>query len=71
MEKREQCEQCEIGRMIRQCRRYLLAPLTGNKEGCKKRMVVRVGPTPIRYPVSSISSPMNSAREVGWDIIIY
>ncbi len=68
MEKREQCE---TGLMIHQCRCYLLAPLTGNKEGCKERMVVRVGPTPIQYPVSTISSPMDSARGVGWDIFIY
>ncbi len=36
------------------CGRYLLAPLTGNKEGSKGLMVLRVKPTPTRFPTNSL-----------------
>ncbi len=36
------------------CGRYLLAPLTGNKEGSKGLMVLRVRPTPTRFPVNNL-----------------
>ncbi len=42
------------------CGRYLLAPLTGNKEGSKSLMVLPVGPTPIRFPTSSLYTSMDS-----------
>ncbi len=39
---------------------YLLAPLTGNKEGSKELMVLRVKPTLTRLPTNSLYAPMNS-----------
>ncbi len=40
--------------------RYLLAPLNGNKEGCKCLMVLRVKPTLIRFPTNSFHTPMDN-----------
>ncbi len=44
------------------CRRYLLAPLTGNKEGSKGLMVLRVKPTPTRCPTNSLDAQMDNTR---------
>ncbi len=41
------------------CGRYLLAPLTGNKEGCKCLIELRVKPTPTRFPTNSLYVPMD------------
>ncbi len=43
-----------------QCGRFLLAPLSGNKEGSKSRMVLRVRPTLTQLPTSIIYTPMDS-----------
>ncbi len=42
------------------CGRYLLAPLTGNKEGSKCLMVLRVKPTPTGFPINSLYTPMDN-----------
>ncbi len=44
------------------CRRYLLAPLTGDKEGRKSLMVLRVKPTPTRLPTNSLYTPMDNTH---------
>ncbi len=38
------------------CGQYLFAPLTGNKEGRKGLMVLRVKPTPTRFPTNSLNT---------------
>ncbi len=40
--------------------RYLLAPLTGKKEGSKNLTVLRVKPTPTRFPTRSVYTPMDN-----------
>ncbi len=40
--------------------RYLLAVLTGNKEGSMGLVVLRVRPTPTRFPINSLYTPMDS-----------
>ncbi len=42
------------------CGRYLLAPLTRNKEGSMWLMVLRVRPTPTRFPTNILYSPVDS-----------
>ncbi len=42
------------------CGRYLIAPLTGNKEGSKCLLVLRVKPTPTRFPTNSLYTPMDN-----------
>ncbi len=42
------------------CGHYLLAPLTGNKEGSKGLMVLRFKPTPGRFPTNSLYTPMDN-----------
>ncbi len=42
------------------CGCYLIAPLTGNKEGCMGLMVLRVKPTPARFPTNSRYTPMDN-----------
>ncbi len=42
------------------CGRYLLAPKTGNKERGKSLMVLRVKPTPTRFPTKSLYTPMDT-----------
>ncbi len=42
------------------CGRYLLAPLTGSKEGSSSLMVLRVKPTPTRFPTNSLYTPMGN-----------
>ncbi len=42
------------------CGRYLLAPLTGDKEGSRSLMVLRVKPTPTRFPTNSLYTPMDN-----------
>ncbi len=42
------------------CGRYLLAPLTGNTEGSKCLMVLRVRPTSTRFPTNSLYTPMGN-----------
>ncbi len=42
------------------CGRYLLAPLTGNKEGSKSLMVLGVKSTPSRFPTNSLHTPMDN-----------
>ncbi len=42
------------------CARYLLAPLTWNKEGSKRLMVLRIKPTPARFPTKSFYTPMDN-----------
>ncbi len=42
------------------CGRYLLASLTGNKERAKRLMVLRVKPTPNRFPTNSLHIPMDN-----------
>ncbi len=42
------------------CGRYWLAPLTGNKEGCKCLLVSRVKPTLTRFPTNSPYTPMDN-----------
>ncbi len=42
------------------CGRYLLASLTGTKEGSKGLMVLRVRPTPTRFPTNSLYIPMDN-----------
>ncbi len=40
--------------------RYVLAPLAGTKEGSSCLMVLRVKPTPTRFPATSLSTPMDN-----------
>ncbi len=42
------------------CGRYILAPLTGNKEGSMGLMVLQVKPTPTRFPTNSLNTPMDN-----------
>ncbi len=42
------------------CGRYLLFPLSGNKEESKELIVLRVRPTPIRLPISILYTTMDS-----------
>ncbi len=42
------------------CGRYLLAPLTRNKEGSKGLIVLRVKPTPSRFPINSLYIPLGN-----------
>ncbi len=42
------------------CGRYLLTPLNGNKERSKCLMVLRVKPTPTRFPTNSLYTPMDN-----------
>ncbi len=42
------------------CERYLFAPLTGNKERSNGLMVLRVKPTPTRFPTNSLYTPMEN-----------
>ncbi len=42
------------------CGRYLLATLTGIKDGSKGLMVLRVKPTPTRFPIKSLYTPMDN-----------
>ncbi len=42
------------------CGRYFLGSLTGNKEGSKGLMVLRVKPTPTRFPANNIYTPMDN-----------
>ncbi len=42
------------------CGRFLLAPLTGNKEGSKGIIVLRVRPTSTRFPTNSLYTPMDN-----------
>ncbi len=39
---------------------YLLAPLTGNKEGRKGLIVLRIMPTPTRLPTNCLHTPMDN-----------
>ncbi len=41
------------------CGHYLLAHLTGNKEGSKGLMALQVKPTPTRFPTSILYTPMD------------
>ncbi len=41
------------------CGRYLLVPLTENKEGSKELMVLRGGLAPTRFPINILYSPMD------------
>ncbi len=43
------------------CGRCLLAPLTGNKQECKGPMVLRIKPSPTRFPTNSLYTPMDNA----------
>ncbi len=38
----------------------LLAPFTGNKEESRSLMVLRVRPTPTRFPTNSLYTPMDN-----------
>ncbi len=40
--------------------RYLPAPLTGKIKGSKILMVLRVKPTPTRFPTNSLYTPMDN-----------
>ncbi len=40
--------------------RYLLAPLTGKKEGSKSLVVIRVKPTPTRFQTNSLYTPIDN-----------
>ncbi len=42
------------------CGSYFLASLTGNKERSKGHMVLRVKPTPTRFPTNSLYTPMGN-----------
>ncbi len=42
------------------CGRYLIAPFTGDKEGSKCLTVLRVKPTPTRFPANSLYTPMDN-----------
>ncbi len=42
------------------CGRYLLAPVTENKEESKCLMVLRVKPIPTRFPTNSLYNPMDN-----------
>ncbi len=42
------------------CGRYLLVPLTLNKQGSSGLMVLRVKPTPTRFPTNSLNTPMDN-----------
>ncbi len=42
------------------CGRYLLAPLTGNKDGSMGLMVLQVKPTPTRFPTNSLYTPIDN-----------
>ncbi len=42
------------------CGRYLLAPLTGNREGSKSLIALRVKPRKNRFPTNSLSTPMDN-----------
>ncbi len=42
------------------CRRHLLVPLTGNKEGSKSLTVLQVKPTPTRFLPNSLYTPMDN-----------
>ncbi len=53
------------------CGRHLRAPLTGNEEGSMGLMVLRVRPTPTRFPINIYytpldNTPMHSKPDVGW-----
>ncbi len=39
---------------------YLLAPLNGNKEGSMSLMLLRVKPTPTRFPTNILYTPMDN-----------
>ncbi len=39
---------------------FLLSPLTGNKEGSKSLMVLRVKATPTRFPTINLYTPMDN-----------
>ncbi len=39
---------------------FTLAPLTGNEEGSKGLVVLRVRPTPARFPINSLYIPMDN-----------
>ncbi len=41
------------------CGRHLLATLNGNKEGSRCLMVLRVKPTPTRFPTNSLYTPVD------------
>ncbi len=58
---------------------FLLASLTGNKDGSKCLMVIRVKPTPTRFPTNSLYTPMDNTplhsissvcRTWGWPTVI-
>ncbi len=40
--------------------RYLLAPLTGKKEGSKSLVVIRVKPSPTQFPTNSLYTPIDN-----------
>ncbi len=39
---------------------HLFAPLTGNKEGSKRLMVLRVKPKPTRFPTNGLYTPIDN-----------
>ncbi len=52
------------------CGRYLLAPLTGNKDGSKAVTAPRVRPTPNRFPIniSLVDGTLLTRRDVNFSI---
>ncbi len=54
-----QDETMDVARSL-SCQRYLLAPLTGNKEGNKSLVVLRVKSTPTWFPINGLYTPMDN-----------
>ncbi len=52
------CPVCTTGGSL-PCRRYLLASLTGNEEGDKGLMALRVKPTSTRFPTNILHTPIH------------
>ncbi len=55
------------------CGRYLLAPLTVDKEGSKSLMAQRVKPTQTRFPTNSLytpidNTPLGRVQVFGWKV---
>ncbi len=54
------CPVRATGGSLLPCGRYLLAPLAENTKGGKGVMVLRVKPTPTRFPTISLYTPMDN-----------